>query len=73
MGPPELVAVVSLGAAWDAACQRCAQAGKRIVAPWRFANLNKKPGSRLLQNGTAGLGGEAQNSISVRESAKVGR
>lgn len=39
MGPPALVAVVSLGAAWDAGRRRCARAGKRIVAPWRFANL----------------------------------
>jgi hypothetical protein len=38
-GPPALVAVVSLGAAWDAARRRCARAGKAIVAPWRFANL----------------------------------
>jgi hypothetical protein len=38
-GPPELVAVVSLGAAWDAARRRCARAGMGIVAPWRFANL----------------------------------
>ncbi len=39
MGPPDLVAVVSLGAAWDAARRRCARAGKGIVAPWCFANL----------------------------------
>ena len=38
-GPPALVAVVSLGAAWDASRRRCARAGKAIVAPWRFANL----------------------------------
>jgi hypothetical protein len=39
VGPPDLVAVVSVGAAWDAARRRCARAGKSIVAPWRFANL----------------------------------
>ena len=39
MGPPERVAAVCLGAAWDAARRRCARAGMAIVAPWRFANL----------------------------------
>src|SRR5207237_52604 len=38
-GPPERVAAVCLGAAWDAARRRCARAGMAIVAPWRFANL----------------------------------
>jgi hypothetical protein len=38
-GPPALVAVVSLGAAWDAARRRCAAAGRAMVAPWGFANL----------------------------------
>jgi len=39
MGPPERVAAVCLGAAWDAAGRRWARADMAIVAPWRFANL----------------------------------